>query len=145
MKRYNEEYRMNAFRTWSLKSASITAFAYYGAALLVHVLVIAHALPYNWINGGQSASYAMQVNMSLISISSLLVLGTLTYLTTPFSKVRKGVWAKIILWLSVVFWTLSLVLQLLGTPFEKVVMAPLLLIGMISTIRLALGEQKSAE
>ncbi len=123
---------MNAFRRWSLRSASITAFAYYGAALLVHVLVIAHVLPYSWINGGQSTSYAMQLNVSLISISSLFVLGTLTYLTTPFSKVRKGVWVKIILWLSMVFWTLSLVLRLLGTPFEKVVMAPLVLIGIIS-------------
>lgn len=133
---------MKKFLNWSLKSASITALVYYVATLLVHLLVIAHVLPYNWINGGQSTSYDMQVNVSLVSMTALLVLGALTYLTTPFSKVPKGVWTRIVLWVIVIFWTLSFVLQILGTPFEKLVMAPLVLMGIIATLRLALEPRK---
>lgn len=104
--------------------------AFYAMCVFVQAMVIVKIIPYTWVNGGMSASYQAQAAQSVISI---VIIGLLWLfcqnMMNPKTAVKK--WQMYVLYAFTVFWTIGLVMQLLGTSFERYVMAPLLLFGIV--------------
>jgi len=109
--------------------------SFYGAGVLVHLLVVAQVIPYSWVNGGLSPSYEAQAIQSGVSIVVLGVLGMVVWGISKRTQLRT--WQKRLLYALVAFWILGFVMQLLGTPFERYVMSVALFVGVISHVRLA--------
>ena len=108
--------------------------AYYLTTILVHVLVLAKVIPYNWINGGLSANYEAQTLQSIVSIVLLssMLLFALNVLRTISTM---QAWKRRLFYVLTAFTVVSLVMQLLGTNFERLVLAPVVLAGLILHIQ----------
>lgn len=117
------------------KSIGLMFALFYGSGLLVHLLVVAKVIPYSWINGGMSPSYEAQAIQSAVSFAVIAALGVLVWGITKRNRLRT--WQKVLLYALAAFWSLGFVMQLLGTPFERYVMSPLLLVGVASHLFLA--------
>ncbi len=104
--------------------------AYYVATIFVHVLVIAKVVPYNWVNGGLSVNYEAQVTQSIVSIvllSSMFIFALNVLRTISTAQT----WKRRLFYGLTAFTVLSLVMQLMGTNFERFVLAPVVLAGLL--------------
>jgi hypothetical protein len=105
---------------------------FYAASTLLHILVIVKIIPYAWVNGGRSESFEQQVSLSSVSIVIIAFVGLLTwYLMTQKNRKFGIVGLSII----TIWWAVSLLLQLLGTQFEKLILAPLHAVGVLAYIQ----------
>lgn len=119
------------------KSIFKYGYLFYGIVLLIHVLIIAKVIPYEWINGGRSESYDAQLQLSISNLV-VAVLGFIyVFIIQKFKRLQVNKIFKIVKWVFVPFWLFSFVLQLLGTPFENYVMSPVVLFGLYVHYRLA--------
>lgn len=126
----------------SVKQAGIIAIVVSVLMILLHVLVIAKAIPFQWINGGLIATYEASLSNSITGIV-LMLLFIFVYLMAG-GWVLKGKASKVVrtlLWGIFGFWLLSVILQLLGTPFEKAVLSILCLVNVLTTYRLIKGSR----
>ena len=104
---------------------------FYVSALLVQLLVVAKVVPYNWVNGGMSKSYEVQLVQSLMSLVIISVLFIFVLgLASQNGKVKQ--WKLRALYTITFFWLLGLFLQIAGTEFERYVLSLSLLLGVIS-------------
>ena len=108
---------------------------FYTLGIFIHLLVIAKAIPYTWVNGGISGSYSIQLAQSLISIVALVVLGLFCgrLLRAPAKQSQRN---RYILGGITALWAFGFMMQLAGTSFERYVMAPILAIGVLAHLRL---------
>ena len=109
--------------------------AFYGLAVLTHGLVLARAIPYDWVNGGRSQSYAEQATLSKVSIVVLVAVFVFVWWLVIRQRADRLQW-----WLLVAvtsFIGVGLVAQLLGTAFERSMMVLLLIAGLIGHLMLA--------
>jgi hypothetical protein len=104
--------------------------AFYTAALVTQILVICKIIPYQWVNGGMSVSYDVQAVQSVVSIAITLLLFVFVMRMVSLKGCLK-VWQRRSLYVITAWWTLGLLLQLIGTPFERYVMSPVLLVGVV--------------
>lgn len=104
--------------------------AYYAATIFVHVLIITKVVPYNWVNGGLSENYEAQAIQSIVSIVllSLMFVFALNVLRTISTA---QTWKRRLFYALTAFTVLSLVMQLMGTNFERFVLAPVVLAGLL--------------
>ena len=111
---------------------------FYSLTILIHVLIISGIIPFTWVNGGRSESLATQLPISIINTIISIIGGVFTILVggNIFSKYKRGI--TVICWIFVVLWSFGLIQQLLGTPFEKMFISLLLLLGVISNLRMAI-------
>lgn len=113
------------------------SYLFYGLVLLTALLIILKVIPYTWVNGGRSASYNAQVQVSMANIV-IAFLGFLYVLTNQRAKkLQANKLFRGFKWALVPFWGLSLVLQFLGTPFEIFLMSPVVLLGLYTHFNLA--------
>lgn len=128
-----------------LKTAGILAISMNVLAILVHVLVLLGVIPYLWINGGRSVDFAAATQTSLSSIPILAVGCVVPLLGSQLLPIRLGRVSRrivgILLWLGVAYSAFGLVLQLLGTPFEKVCMSVIVLVSLVAGLRLAVEKR----
>ncbi len=114
-------------------------------AIIVHLLVIFQFMPYNWINGGRSATYEIALQTSINSIPILIIYALISLLASGIFQIKWNNITKIIisilLWIITISTSFGLILQLLGTPFEKFVMSIVCVISIITTIRLAIEKR----
>jgi hypothetical protein len=104
---------------------------FYVSALLVQVLVVVKVIPYDWVNGGMSKSYEVQLVQSLMSLVIISVLFIFVLgLASQNGKVKQ--WKLRALYTITFFWLLGLFLQIAGTEFERYVLSLSLLLGVIS-------------
>ena len=98
-------------------------------------------MPYTWINGGRSASYEAARQASINSIPLFLIGILIALIASGIIRMRWNAVLKIIiliwLWFGVLFSSLGCIFQLLGTPFEKLVMSLVCATSVIAGIRLA--------
>ena len=126
----------------SVKQAGIISIVVSVLMVLLHVLVIARVIPFQWINGGMIATYGESLSNSITGIV-LMVLFIFVYLMAG-GWVLKGKARRVVrtlLWGMFGFWLLSVILQLLGTPFEKAVLTILCLVNVFTTYRLIKGSK----
>ncbi len=118
------------------KLTKLMLLTFYISALLVQVLVLIKVIPFNWVNGGMSATYAAQAVQSLVSI--LVIFGLYLFIRKIYQKPANATRRRRnILYIITLFWTLGLLMQLVGTAFEKYFLSLFLLIGVTSHIMLA--------
>jgi hypothetical protein len=113
-------------------------YLFYTFVLLMHILIIAKIIPFDWINGGRSESYEAQLQVSIANLGIVLIGFLYVFANQKFQKLRVSKIFRIIKWALVPFWGISLVLQFWGTPFEIFIMSPIVLFGIYVHVCLAL-------
>ncbi|WP_409292794.1 hypothetical protein [Peribacillus sp. SCS-37] len=122
-----------------IKTAVCMGVIFYSLSIFIQFLIISKNIPYTWVNGGRSESFAEQLSISVIStvISIIGVVFTLIVGSRiKLYKYKRGI--TVICWFFVVLWSFGFIQQLFGTPFEKMVCSFVLLIGVISNLRMAI-------
>jgi hypothetical protein len=124
-----------------MKTAVFMGIIFYSMTILIHFLIISKSIPFTWVNGGRSESFAEQLPISVINIviSIIGVVFTLIVGRTERFKYKRGI--TVICWFFVVLWSFGFIQQLFGTPFEKMVCSLVLLIGVISNLRMAIEKK----
>ncbi|CRK84521.1 hypothetical protein [Neobacillus massiliamazoniensis] len=121
-----------------MKTAVFMGIIFYSLTILIHFLIISKSIPFTWVNGGRSESFAEQLPISVINIviSIIGVVFTLIVGRIKLYKYKRGI--TVICWFIVVLWSFGFIQQLFGTPFEKMVCSLVLLLGVISNLRMAI-------
>ena len=121
-----------------MRTAVFLGIIFYSLTILIHFLIISKIIPFTWVNGGRSESFAEQLPISVINIviSIIGVVFTLIVGRMKLYKYKRGI--TVICWFFVVLWSFGFIQQLFGTPFEKMVVSLVLLIGVISNLRMAI-------
>ncbi|RFU64100.1 hypothetical protein [Peribacillus glennii] len=124
-----------------MKTAVFMGIIFYSLTILIHFLIISKSMPFTWVNGGRSESFAEQLPISVINIviSIIGVVFTLIVGRIKLYKYKRGI--TVICWFFVVLWSFGFIQQLFGTPFEKMVCSLVLLIGVISNLRMAIEKK----
>lgn len=124
-----------------MKTAVFMGIIFYSLTILIHFLIISKSIPFTWVNGGRSESFAEQLPISVINIviSIIGVVFTLIVGRIKLYKYKRGI--TVICWFFVVLWSLGFIQQLFGTTFEKMVCSLVLLIGVISNLRMAIEKK----
>lgn len=132
---------LEKLRKINIKTAVYMAIGFYVLVILLHVLIISGIVPFTWVNGGRSESFAAQLPISIINIIIAIVGGAFTLIVSG-NKLRKHKrLISFVFWFFVALWSVGFIQQLLGTPFEKMVLSLLLLLGVISNLRLAIEKR----
>lgn len=108
---------------------------FYLLTILVHSLILTNIIPLEWINGGRSLSLEAQLPLSIFNLFISLI-GMIFLFYAYTHKQRKS--TLIISRIFTALWLFGFLQQLLGTPFEKLVISIILLIGLISHLRISL-------
>lgn len=124
-----------------MKTAVFMGIIFYSLTILIHFLIISKSIPFTWVNGGRSESFAEQLPISVINmvISIIGVVFTLIVGRIKLYKYKREI--TVICWFFVVLWSFGFIQQLFGTPFEKMVCSLVLLIGVISNLRMAIEKK----
>lgn len=124
-----------------MKTAVFMGIIFYSLTILIHFLIISKSIPFTWVNGGRSESFAEQLPISVINIviSIIGVVFTLIVGRIKLYKYKRGI--TVICWFFVVLWSFGFIQQLFGTPFEKMVCSFVLIIGVISNLRMAIEKK----
>ncbi len=132
---------LEKLRKVNMKTAVNMGICFYSLTILIQVLIISGIIPFTWVNGGRSESLATQLPISIINIIISIIGGAFTILIgrNILYKHKKGI--TVICWFFVVLWSFGFIQQLLGTPFEKIVMSLILLLGVISNMRMAIEKR----
>jgi len=132
---------LEKLRKVNMKTAVYMGICFYSLTFLIQVLIISGIIPFTWVNGGRSESLATQLPISIINIIISLIGGVFTLIVGKniLYKYKRGI--TVMCWFFVVLWSFGFVQQLLGTPFEKMVMSLILLLGVISNMRMAIEKR----
>lgn len=124
-----------------MKTAVFMGIIFYSLTILIHFLIISKSIPFTWVNGGRSESFAKQLPITVMNIviSIIGVVFTLIVGRIKQYKYKRGI--TVICWFFVVLWSFGFIQQLFGTPFEKIVCSLVLLIGVISHLRMAIEKK----
>ncbi|MEH6989504.1 hypothetical protein [Cytobacillus firmus] len=124
-----------------MKTAVFMGIIFYSLTILIHFLIICKSIPFTWVNGGRSESFAEQLPISVINIviSIIGVVFTLIVGRIKLYKYKRGI--TVICRFFVVLWSFGFIQQLFGTPFEKMVCSLVLLLGVISNLRMAIEKK----
>ncbi|QLY40733.1 hypothetical protein HF295_07665 [Hujiaoplasma nucleasis] len=120
-------------------SLTITlGYLFYSLVILIHVLIMTKKVSYLKVNGGRSKSFADQYKLS-VSSTIIALLGLLYILLTQLNHAMISHWLYIsITALLTLLWIFGLIMQLLGTKFEKTVMIWINLLGVLVHLNLLL-------
>ncbi|MCM3634837.1 hypothetical protein [Paenibacillus camelliae] len=132
---------LEKLRKINMRTAVFMGIIFYSLTILIHILIISKSIPFTWVNGGRSESFAEQLPISIVNfvISIIGVVFTLIVGRIKRYKYKRGI--TVICWFFVVLWSLGFIQQLFGTPFEKMVCSLVLLIGVISNLRMAIEKR----
>ncbi len=132
---------LEKLRKVNMKTAVYMGICFYFLTLLIQVLIISGIIPFTWVNGGRSESLATQLPISIINIIIAIIGGVFTLIVggNKLSKYKRGI--TFVCWFFVALWSFGFLQQLLGTPFEKMFMSLLLLLGVISNMRMAIEKK----
>ncbi len=124
-----------------MKTAVLMGIFFYSLTILIHLLILSKSIPFTWVNGGRSESFAEQLPITVINIvvSIIGLVFTLIVGRIKLYKYQRGI--TVICWFFVVLWSFGFIQQLFGTPFEKMVCSLVLLIGVISNLRMAIEKK----
>lgn len=133
---------LNLIKNINIEVAGYLSVAIVLLTIICHSLVILQVIPYTWINGGRSVSYELQKKQSMLGIIVLLM--TIPFLLIASNIVTISIGSlgasiiNIMLWTSVILLIISVVMQLLGTTFERYVMSILVFILLVCVFRIAI-------
>lgn len=126
----------------NIKIAGYLAIFMVVITMISHALVILKVIPYTWINGGRSTSYEDQKKQSMVGMIVLII--TIPFLLISSSIITinmNNIWCIIIsavLWILVLMLIISIIMQFLGTNFERYVMSIVAFTLLVCVLRIAL-------
>lgn len=120
------------------RNVSTLVLIFYAILILIHILILLKVIPYTEVNGGRSTSYDMQAGLSIFSIIVGIIGSGYVIGVKKIKSQKLTVICKFITWILVVYWCVGLVMQLLGTNFERFVLSGVLVYAIIVHILLAL-------
>jgi len=126
----------------NLRTAGLISVVISLITIAIHTLVIFKVMPFTWINGGRSETFEIAKQTSTISIIILIVGIFISFWACGiihFKKFKKLLTA--ILWISFAYACIGIILQLIGTPFERFFTSILCIINAIATFRLAIEKR----
>lgn len=128
-------------RKVNMRTTVIMGCCFYSLTILIHILIIMGTIPLTWVNGGRSESFENQLPISILNLITAIigVLFTVTVGANIQSKLNR--WINTICWFFVILWTYGFIQQLFGTLFEKMVCSLILLLGVISSLRMAIEKR----
>jgi hypothetical protein len=132
---------LEKLRKMNMKTAVFMGICFYSLIILIQALIISGIIPFTWVNGGRSESFAAQLPISIINTIISIIGGVFTLIVggNILYKYKRGI--TIICWFFVVLWSFGFIQQLLGTPFEKMVVSLILLLGVIANLRMAIEKR----
>jgi hypothetical protein len=132
---------LEKLRKINMKTAVFMGICFYSLIFLIQALIISGIIPFTWVNGGRSESFAIQLPISIMNTIISIIGGVFTLIVggNILYKYKRGI--TVICWFFVVLWSFGFIQQLLGTPFEKMVISLILLLGVISNLRMAIEKR----
>jgi hypothetical protein len=132
---------LERLRKINMKTAVFMGICFYTLTILIHVLIISGLIPFTWVNGGRSESFATQLPLSIINTIISIIGGVFTLIVggNILFKYKRGI--TVICWFFVLFWSFGFIQQLFGTPFESMVCSLILLLGVFSNLRMAIEKR----
>lgn len=128
-------------RKFNLRKAGICGVVIGGVNIIVHILVIVNVIPYLWINGGRTESFAaaQQISMSSIVMTIINILIALIASQIIPVKLNKfwGIVLSAFLIITLPLTLVGVIQQFLGTTFEKCVMGIVTIIAFCADTRIA--------
>ncbi|MDR1999525.1 MAG: hypothetical protein LBQ06_06240 [Frankiaceae bacterium] len=115
---------------------------FYALAVLTQVMVLVSVIPVTWINGGNSPTVEAQIPLALASVVVFVLGGWFVIFASGIVGKARVRWYRVVAWVLVAFWTFDLAQQLLGTPFERTVMSVVVLLGVLTHLRIAVGNPR---
>lgn len=107
----------------------ILGVLFYVLLLITHVLILIRKIPYQLVNGGRNKSYEQQKKISILSIIiAILGLMFLSFYWVLPTVVHHSIYL-ILLSIMTLYWLLGVILQFMGTHFEKYAMSIIAIIG----------------
>ena len=128
-------------RKFDLKKAGYISVSIGVINIIVHILVITGILPYLWVNGGRSESFAAAQSISFSSIIITVISILITLIASQIIPIRLnkfwGIAISIFLIVTLPFSFVGIISQFLGTIFEKCVMSIVTIVGFCADTRIA--------
>lgn len=128
-------------RKFDLRKAGICGVAIGGVNIIVHILVISNIIPYLWVNGGRTESFAVAQQISLGSIVITIINILIALIASQIIPVKLnkfwGIGLSAFLIITLPLTLVGVVQQFLGTIFEKCVMGVVTIIAFCADTRIA--------
>ena len=128
-------------RKFDIRKAGICSVVSHGIGIVLHILVIANIIPYLWVNGGRTETFAAAQQISTSSIIMLLVNILITLIASRIIPVRLnkfwGILLSTFLVITLPVTLVGVIQQFLGTTFEKCVTGIVTIIGFCADTRIA--------
>lgn len=128
-------------RKFDLRKAGICSVVVGGIGIIIHSLVIANVIPYFWVNGGRTETFAAAQQLSTSSIGMLLVNILITLIASRIIPVKLnrfwGILLSAFLIMTLPLSLVGVVQQFLGTTFEKCVTGIVTILGFCADTRIA--------
>ena len=128
-------------RKFDLRRAGVCSVAVGGINIILHILVIANIIPYLWVNGGRSESYAKAQQISMSSIMITIINIGIALIASRIIQVKLnkfwGIMLSAFLIVTLPLSFVGVIQQFLGTPFEKYFTSVITIIGFLADTRIA--------
>lgn len=128
-------------RKFDLRRAGVCSVAVGGINIILHILVIANIIPYLWVNGGRSESYAKAQQISMSSIMITIINIGIALIASRIIQVKLnkfwGIMLSAFLIVTLPLSFVGVIQQFLGTPFEKCFTSVITIIGFLADTRIA--------
>ena len=128
-------------RKFDLRKAGICSVVIGGVNIIVHILVITNIIPYLWVYGGRTESFAAAQQTSTSSIVMTIANILITLIASQIIPVKLnkfwGIALSIFLIITLPLKLVGVIQQFLGTTFEKCVMGIVTIIGFCADTRIA--------
>lgn len=128
-------------RKFDLRRAGVCSVAVGGINIILHILVIANIIPYSWVNGGRSESYAKAQQISMSSIIMTIINIGIALIASRIIQVKLnkfwGIMLSAFLIVTLPLSFVGVIQQFLGTPFEKYFTSVITIIGFLADTRIA--------
>lgn len=109
---------------------SMLGVLFYFTIVVIHMLIVIKIIPFQFVNGGRSATYDEQKKISTISLFiGLIGIIFMAYLSFQFISILNYVGLVIFSLLSL-YWFAGLIMQFLGTKLERYIMSVIVLFGL---------------
>ena len=128
-------------RKFDLRKAGVCSAVVGGINIILHVLVIANIIPYSWVNGGRSESYAKAQQISMSSIIMTIINIGIALIASRIIQVKLnkfwGIMLSAFLIVTLPLSFVGVIQQFLGTPFEKCFTSVITIMGFLADTRIA--------
>lgn len=136
---------LDKIRKINIKKAGVCSVIIGILNIIVNVLVITKAMPYTWINGGRSVSFDAARQTSLSNIYIMLINIVIVLIASRIIPIKINKFWSIVLTVFLLvtlpFGLVDIILQFLGTIFEKCIMSIVAIIGFLTDIRIAVEKR----